>query len=72
MTKKDKVRAAALSGFCNTSLDVADETGLDGNLCSSYLDELMREGLIRKTERRLPNKHPRRFGRQLHVFEVVR
>lgn len=69
--KKAKVRAAVLSGFCNTSLDVADETGLTVLECSSYVAALRREGIVRWTDRRMANKSPIGAGRKLYVFEVV-
>jgi hypothetical protein len=69
--KKARVRAAVLSGYCNTTLDVADETGLAVEECSSYVAALRREGLVRWTDRRLPNKSPIGAGRKLYVFEVV-
>lgn len=69
--KKALVRAAVMSGFCNTTLDIADETGLTVLECSSYVAALLRNGEVRKTGRRLPNKSADGRGRKLHVFEVV-
>lgn len=69
--KKAKVRAAVLSGYCNTTLDIADETGLSVNICSGYVAALMRQGELRRTDRRLPNSSANGKGRKLHVFEVV-
>lgn len=71
MTMKARVLRAVLSGYCNTSLDVADETGIPVNVCSSYIGAFARKGIVRKTDRRLPNSNPVNRGRQLRVFEVV-
>ncbi|WGR74310.1 MULTISPECIES: hypothetical protein [unclassified Bradyrhizobium] len=68
--KKALVRAAALSGYCNTSLDLADETGLSVRECSGYVAALIRQRELRRTTRRLPNSSANGRGRKLHVFEV--
>lgn len=68
--KKAVVRAAALSGYCNNSLDVADETGLTVKECSSYLAALIRKGELKRSDRRLPNASVDGRGRKLFVFEV--
>lgn len=68
LNKKASARAAVLDG-CNTSQDVADETGIDVNQCSSYLAAFVRKGWLRKTRRTMPNIHG--CGRPLIVFEVI-
>jgi len=69
--KKAIVRAAALSGYCNNSLDLADETGLTVQECASYVCALIRKGELKRNGRRLPNQSADGRGRKLFVFEVV-
>lgn len=71
-TMKTRVLDAVLSGYCNTTLDIAEETGICVNTCSHYIGVFARMGIVRKTDRRLPNSNPINRGRQLRVFEVVR
>jgi len=63
---RPKVVKAVLSGFCNTSLDVADEIGLPPKKCSTCVSDLARDGIVRWTNRYIP---VRNF--KYRVFEVV-
>lgn len=66
---KGEVLKAVQSGFCNTSQDIADVTGIEISQAASYLSALARQGLIRRTDREMPNFSD--HGRWLRVFEVV-
>lgn len=72
MTMKSRALKAIRSGYCSTSQDVADETGISVNQCSSYVSAFARKGIVRKTERRIPNGNADGRGRMFRVFEVVR
>lgn len=65
---KPIVVQAILSGYCNTSRDVADETGLSVKRCSACIHALVDIGVIRRTERALPRSGK---GGKFLVFEVA-
>lgn len=66
--KRERVISAVLSGYCNTSQDVAEETGLSVREASKVVSNLVGDGVLRDTGRRLPASRPNRFFR---VFEVA-
>ena len=63
---RPKVLAAIMSGYCNTSQDVAEETGLSAARCSSCINKLIGDGIIRWTDRVI-----RVRNYKLRIFEVV-
>jgi len=66
---KAQVLKVLLSGYCNTTQDVADELGISNRRASAYVSELAKAGYIRRTGLHMPNVFGR--GRELRVFEVV-
>lgn len=66
--KRERVVSAILSGYCNTSRDVADETGLPMHEASKVVSSLIDLGVLRDTGRRIPVAYR---NRKLTVFEVV-
>jgi hypothetical protein len=66
---KARALKAALSGYCNTSQDVADELGVPLRKCQGYVSQFISDGVLRKAHRHIPNIHNK--GPRLHVFEVV-
>ncbi len=54
---------------CSTSRDIADETGMSVHLAHSYLWELARMGLARRTDRVV--REEGRGGAPLRVYEAV-
>jgi len=65
--KRARVIAAALAG-CNTSRDIADETGMTLRESSKAVSSLIDLGVLRDTGRRIPGAYPKR---KFIVFEVV-
>ena len=65
---KQRALKAVLSGYCNTSQDVADELGVPVNKCQGYVSQFISAGIIRKTGRHIPNIH--NHGPRMYVFEV--
>lgn len=63
---KVRVLTAILSGYCNTSQDVADETGLTVKACSKCIHALVGDGAVTWTDRFIPIRNYR-----LRVFEVA-
>jgi predicted transcriptional regulator len=63
---KPKVMGAILTGRCNTSQDVADETGLSVARCSKCISSLADIGILSRTDRILR----RSKGGHLRIFEV--
>lgn len=53
---------------CSTSRDIADETGMSAHLAISYLWDLQKRGLARKTGRVIKNEGR---GRDYVVWEAV-
>jgi predicted transcriptional regulator len=68
VTKKAKVIDAILSGNCNTSLDVADETGLTVKDCSVVIFNMIEAGVLRYNGRRMRGEYRNHL---IKVFEVV-
>lgn len=66
---KRRALEAVLSGYCNTTQDVADELGVPTRKCQGYISLFLRAGVIRKTGRSIPNIYGR--GPAMYVFEVV-
>lgn len=66
--KRQRVIAAVLSGYCNTSHDVAEETGMSVHESSKVVSALMSAGVLRDTGRRIPVAYR---NRKMIVFEVV-
>ncbi len=66
--KKAAIVAAIESGFCNTSQDVADETGLPIKVCSGAVHNLVKAGALRHTGRVIRGEYRNRPSK---VFEVV-
>lgn len=66
---KQRVLEAVLSGYCNTTQDVADELSVPVVKCQSYVSQLISAGVIRKTGRHIPSISGR--GPAMYVFEVV-
>lgn len=66
--KRERVLAAIQTGRCNTSRDVADETGLPMHEASKVVSSLMELGVLRDTGRRIPVAYR---NHKLTVFEVV-
>lgn len=67
--KRQRVITAIMSGLCNTSLDVAEETGMPTREASRVVSALLADGVLRDTGRRIPGA--RANYRQFTVFEVV-
>lgn len=65
---KQRALKAVLSGYCNTSRDVADELGVPMNKCQGYVSQFVSAGIIRKTGRHIPSISGR--GPAMYVFEV--
>lgn len=63
---RPQVIGAALSGFCNTSQDVADETGLSVARCSKCISALVADGVLTWTDRVIAVRNYK-----LRVFEVA-
>lgn len=53
----------------NCAQDIADELGITIQQASSTLVAMSRQGVIRATDRELPNDDG--YGRRLRVFEVI-
>lgn len=68
---KQRALKAVLSGYCNTTRDVADELEVPIGKCQSYVSQFVSAGIIRKTGRHLPNISPDGRGPRAFVFEVV-
>ncbi len=66
---KKRVLEAVLSGYCNTTQDVADELEVPVVKCQSYVSQFISAGIIRKTGRFIPSISGR--GPAMYVFEVV-
>ncbi|MDI3563528.1 hypothetical protein [Bradyrhizobium sp. Arg816] len=66
--KRQRVITAVMSGLCNTSHDVADETGLTVRECSKVVSALLGDGVLRDTGRRVLVGSQ---NRAMTVFEVV-
>lgn len=66
--KRQRVISAVLSGYCNTSRDVAEETGLPTHEASKIVSALLADGVLRDTGRRMPIGY---CNRTMKVFEVV-
>lgn len=66
--KQERVIAAIETGRCNTSRDVADETGLLMREASKVVSSLIDLGVLRDTGRRIPVAYR---NHKLTVFEVV-
>lgn len=67
-----KVMEAALSGYCNTTRDIADETGLPVNVVSSYVTMLIDDGVLRRTGRFVPNLNEQGRGPPYACFEPAK
>lgn len=63
---RPRVLTAIMSGYCNTSHDVAEETGLSTGRCSSCMNKLISDGIILWTDRFI---RIRNF--KVRVFEVA-
>lgn len=63
---KPQVVDAVLSGFCNTSQDVADETGLSVARCSKCISALVDAGALKWTDRFIPASNSK-----FRIFEVT-
>lgn len=66
--KRQRVVSAIMSGFCNTSHDVAEETGLTVHESSKVVSALLDAGVLRDTGRRIPINSR---NHKLIVFEVA-
>lgn len=66
--KRQLVISAILSGMCNTSRDVAEETGMSTPEVSKVVSALLADGVLRDTGRRMPIGY---CNRTMTVFEVV-
>lgn len=67
-----RVMKAALSGFCNTTRDIADETGIPVEIVSGYVSQLVQDGVLRRTGRSVPNARSDGGGPRYLVFEPTR
>jgi predicted transcriptional regulator len=68
---KQRALKAVLSGYCNTTRDVADELDVPIDKCQPYVSQFINAGIIRKTGRHIPNISPDGRGPKNYVFEVV-
>lgn len=66
--KRQRVISAVMSGHCNTSHDVAAETGLPTREAARVVSALLADGVLRDTGRRMPIGYR---NRTMTVFEVV-
>jgi hypothetical protein len=67
--KRERVIGAIMTGLCNTSRDVAEETGLTVHESSKVVSALLADGVLRDTGRRMPAAYR---NCKMIVFEVVR
>lgn len=65
---RERVVKAIMTGRCNTSRDVADETGMTVRDSSRVVSDLLDDGVLRDTGRRMPIAYR---NRTMIVFEVV-
>jgi alkylated DNA nucleotide flippase Atl1 len=66
--KRQRVISAVLTGRCNTTYDVAAETGLPARDAGKVVSALLSDGVLRDTGRRMPIGYR---NRTMTVFEVV-
>lgn len=68
---KKRALETVLSGYCNTTQDVADELDVPVKKVQPLISEFISAGIIRKTGRHLPNISPDGRGPKVYVFEVA-